>query len=251
VAAVTLLVGLLLGLWIMRIIEQSTRRADLLAELAATRAELETVSREAGTVAERERLAREIHDTLAQGFTSVLLLLAAAETALEADPRAALRHLHRARDTARDNLAEARALVATSTPPDLTRTSLPEALRRIVDRASAAPGGPRAVLVVDGTPRGLPTEHEVALLRTTQEALTNVWRHADATRVDVRLAYGPGGVSLRVRDDGRGFDPQALRDGYGLVGMRARATRVGGAVSLTAAPGAGVAVRFDVPVAGE
>jgi hypothetical protein len=96
-----------------------------------------------------------------------------------------------------------------------------------------------AQLVVTGIPRGLPAEREVALLRVTQEALTNVRRHAAASRVEVDLAYRPDGVSLRVCDDGCGFDPDAPRSGDGLAGMRARATRVGGVVSVTAAPGAG------------
>jgi signal transduction histidine kinase len=244
--AVTLAVGLLLGLWIVNIIEQSRRRADLLAELAATRAELEAANRQAGVIAERERLAHEIHDTIAQGCTSVLLLLEAAESALEADPAKAARYLRRAQETTRDNLAEARALVAALTPPDLSNTSLPEALRRIVERAGLTPG-PAAELLVTGTPRGLPAEREVALLRVTQEALTNVRRHADATRVEVGLAYDADGVRLRVCDDGRGFDPDAPRSGDGLAGMRARATRVGGVVSVTAAPGAGAVVRFDLP----
>jgi signal transduction histidine kinase len=248
VGVVSLVIALLLGLWIARIIRQSGRRAELVAELAATRAELVAVSREAGVLTERERLAREIHDTLAQGFTSVLLLLEAAETALESDSAAARRHLARARETARENLAEARALVAALTPPDLSRTSLPDALRRIVERADAEPGL-RAVLEVTGTPYGLPAEIEVALLRAAQEALTNVRRHSGASRVDVTLGYGVGGVGLRIRDDGRGFDATALSEGgYGLAGMRARADRIGGAVSIEAAPGRGVSIRVDVPV---
>jgi signal transduction histidine kinase len=245
-SAVTLAVGLLLGLWIVNIIEQSQRRADLLAELAATRAELDAANREAGIIAERERLAHEIHDTIAQGCTSVLLLLEAGESAVDSDPVKAMRYLRRAQETTRDNLAEARALVAALTPPELSSTSLPEALRRIVERAGFTPG-PAAELVVSGTPRGLPAEREVAMLRVTQEALTNVRRHAAATRVEVDLAYRPECVSLRVCDDGRGFDPDAPRSGDGLAGMRARATRVGGVVSVTAAPGAGAVVRFDLP----
>jgi signal transduction histidine kinase len=248
-AGVSLVVALLLGLWIERIIGQSRRRAALLAELAATRAELATVSREAGVLAERERLAREIHDTLAQGFTSVLLLLEAIGAELGADPAAARRHLDRARDTARENLAEARALVAALAPPDLTRTSLPEALRRLVARADAEPGL-TAALSVTGTPRGLPAEHEVALLRAGQEALANVRRHAGASRVEVTLGYREDRVSLRVRDDGCGFDPAApvRADGYGLAGMRARASQIGGTVHVTAAPGAGVTVCMEIPV---
>jgi signal transduction histidine kinase len=247
VMSVTL--ALALGLWITRIIRQSRHRAQLVAELAETRAELAAVSREAGALAERERLAYEIHDTLAQGFTSVLLLLEAVAAALPADPEAACRHLDRARDTVRENVAEARALVAVLTPPDLVRTSLPEALRRLVERIGAE-AGPRVELAVTGTPRGLPTEHEVALLRMAQESLANVRRHAAAGQVEVSLAYERDRVSLRVRDDGRGFDPAVPRDGYGLAGIHARAQRIGGAVTVDTAPGAGVVVRVDIPAAG-
>jgi signal transduction histidine kinase len=246
--AVSLLFSLLLGLWISRIIRQSKARAELAAELAATRAELAALSHEAGVRAERERLASEIHDTLAQGFTSVLLLLEAMETALDTDPAAARRHLDRARETARENLAEARAFVAALSPPDLGRTSLPEALRRLVERAGVE-SELVAGLAVTGDPHGLPAEHEVALLRAAQEALTNVRRHASASRVDVTLGYEPDAVRLRVRDDGCGFDPDAAANGgYGLAGMRARAARIGGAVNVLAAPGVGVAVCFEVPV---
>jgi signal transduction histidine kinase len=243
VAAVSLVVALLLGLWIGRIVAQSRRRAELLAELAATRATLEQVSHEAGVLAERERLAREIHDTLAQGFTSVLILLEATQAA---DLETVRRLVDRARETARENLAEARALVATLTPPDLSQTSLPEALRRLVDRATVQ-SGPQVELSVTGAPRGLPTEHETALLRTAQEALTNVRRHAGADRVSVSLGYGAGRVILRVSDDGCGFDPAVTAGGYGLEGMRARAAHIGGAVTVDAAPGLGVTVRLEVP----
>ena len=246
---VSMAFAMALGLWIARIIRQSRRRAELVAELAETRAELAEVSREAGALAERERLAHDIHDTLAQGFTSVLLLLEAARSALPDDPDTACRHLDRARDTARENLAEARALVAALTPPDLLRTSLPEALRRLVERVGTETG-PRAELAVTGPPRGLPTEHEVALLRMAQESLANVRRHAAADRVEVSLVYEPDRVSLRVRDDGRGFDPAARPDGYGLAGIHARALRIGGTASVEAAPGSGVLVRVDVPAAG-
>jgi signal transduction histidine kinase len=248
VGVVSLVIALPLGLWIARIIRQSSQRAALVNELEATRAELATMSRAAGALAERERLAREIHDTLAQGFTSVLLLLEATETSLESDAPAARRHLGRAQQTVRENLAEARALVAAMTPPDLSRTSLPDALQRIVERAGAETR-PLVVLAVAGTPYGLPTEAEVALLRTAQEALSNVRRHSGASRADVTLEYGPDGVSLRVCDDGRGFDSTMPCDGgYGLAGMRARAEQIGGLVCIDTAPGRGVTVRIDVPV---
>lgn len=116
ITGVGLVVALALGTWITRIIEQSRQRAQLVADLAATRAELAEVSRRAGAMAERERLAHDVHDTLAQGFTSVLLLLAAAETA--PDLAIARHHIDRARSTARENLAEARALIAGGALPD-------------------------------------------------------------------------------------------------------------------------------------
>jgi signal transduction histidine kinase len=245
-SVVSLALALLLGLWIARIITQSRERAELIAELAATRAELAVVSRQAGALAERERLAHEIHDTLAQGYTSVLLLLDAARLALSSEPAAAAGHLDRAEETARENLFEARALVAALIPPELTGTSLPEALRRLVERAEVQ-SSPRAELTVTGTPRGLPAEHEVALLRVVQESLTNVRRHAGATSVSVRLAYEADRVTLRVRDDGCGFDPSLPPDGHGLAGIRARAQRIGAVARIDAAVGSGVTVSVDVP----
>jgi signal transduction histidine kinase len=245
VVSVAVAVGI--GLWIARIIRQSRQRAELIAQLAETRAQLAVVSREAGALAERERLSREIHDTLAQGFTSVLLLLEAARPALAGAPSAAA-YVEQAQDTARENLAEARSLVAALAPPDLAGTSLPEALRGLVERVGSD-SGPAAELAITGTPRRLPTEHEVALLRMAQESLTNVRRHAGATRVEVALVYETDRVSLRVSDDGKGFDPAAPQQGYGLAGIRARAHGIGGAATIETAPGAGVVVRIDVPAA--
>lgn len=245
-APLLLVATVLLGLWIDRIIRQSQQRAALVAELSGTREELAAVSRAAGVLAERERLAHEIHDTLAQGFASVLVLLEAVEAAIEADPAAARRHIGLARTTARENLAEARALVAALAPPDLTQVSLPEALRRLVERADAKEGL-RATLLVTGTPLALPPEHEMTLLRAAQESLTNVRRHARASRVELQLAYAPEGVRMRVHDDGRGFDPaQAQQHGYGLAGMRSRVSQLGGTMHVRAAPGQGATICIDV-----
>jgi signal transduction histidine kinase len=242
-AAVGLAIATGIGVWISRIIDQSKQRAQLVAELAAARAELARVNREAGALAERERLARDIHDTLAQGFASVLLLLEAADAA--SDLAIARSHLDRARHHAQENLAEARALVAELTPPALRDASLPEALRHVVHRL-----GPelslQPTLSITGSPRVLPADQEVVLLRVTQEALTNVRKHAAASRVDIDLSYGDGGVTLTVSDDGRGFDPQAATDGFGLAGMRDRVAEVGGALKLSAAPAAGASIRVEL-----
>ncbi|HEU5109515.1 MAG TPA: sensor histidine kinase, partial [Micromonosporaceae bacterium] len=211
-----LVIALLLGLWITRIIEQSRDRAALVAELAAARQDLAAVSEQAGALAERARVAREIHDTLAQGFASVLLQLEALETELGGDPEAARRHLGAAQRTARANLAEARALVGALTPPDLRATSLVEALRRLVERTGPELGV-EIGFAVDGTPRAVPANQEVVLFRATQEALTNVGRHSGAHRAEVRLGFAGSGVSLTVCDDGRGFPPGNGSGGFGLA----------------------------------
>lgn len=243
----TLAGSVLLGTWITRIIQQSVERADVIAELQRTRAELATVSHEAGVLAERERLAREIHDTLAQGFTSVLMLVDLAESDVDTDPAAARRRLAVARDTARQNLAEARSLVAALTPVDLQAAPLPQAVGRLVDRFGGEAGLP-ATVEVAGEPRPLPANQEVVLLRAAQEALANVRRHAGRCRVAVGLRYGPDGTELTVADDGAGFVPDGTpAAGYGLAGMRRRVEEVGGTLRVRSEPACGTTVRVTVP----
>jgi signal transduction histidine kinase len=187
-------------------------------------------------LAERERLAREIHDTLAQGFTSVVVLLELAESEVDTDPAAARQRLATARATARQNLAEARALVAALSPADLQVAPLPEAIGRLVDRFGAETGL-AARLSVSGEPRSLPANEEVVLLRSAQEALANVRKHAGAGRVEVSLDSTGTRTSLAVADDGAGFDPAAPTGGYGLAGMRRRVEEIGGTLSIHSGPG--------------
>jgi len=219
--------AVLFGFWMYSIIGQSIDRRTVIDELERTRQELATVSHRAGVLAERERLAREIHDTVAQGFTSVVVLLELAESDVDTDPAAARQRLATARETARQNLAEARALVAALTPVDLQAAPLPEAIGRLVDRFTAETGLP-ARLTVTGEPRALPANTEIVLLRAAQEALTNVRKHAGAGQVEVTL----DGTVLAVSDDGAGFDPAAPTGGYGLAGMRRRVEEIGGTVSI-------------------
>lgn len=239
--AIIMVFSLGMGGFIMRIIEQSRERATLIGELQQARDELARVSREAGTFAERERLAHEIHDTLAQGFTSIVLLAQTAGAVLGDDAHPARRHVSAIEETARENLAEARALVAELAPPSLATGSLPAALGRLVDRL-AAEVGLAASFHVDGHPRSLGANEEVALLRAVQEALTNVRRHARARTVEVILRYGAADVCVQVRDDGCGFDANAPASGYGLAGMRARLEQLGGSARVRTAPGAGTTV---------
>jgi signal transduction histidine kinase len=234
-----------IGVTMERIAQQSEQRAALIAELEASRTEVAALSREAGVTAERERLAGEIHDTLAQGFTSILTLVQAATATLRADPDLAEEHLRLAADTARENLGEARALVGALTPAALGTATLVEALRRQADRV-AAECGITVAFDVTGDPGALPMPVEVVLLRTAQEALANVRKHSRATTATLLLTAGEDTIGLVVTDDGVGFDPEAPVDGFGLAGMRARAEQIGGSVAVRSGP-AGTSVWVEVP----
>jgi signal transduction histidine kinase len=234
------------GNYVYKIIHQSSERAALIAQLEATQAQLADVSREAGALAERQRLAGEIHDTLAQGFSSILMLIQAAEVQLEDAPGTARRQLQLAGQTARENLAEARSLVSNLTPAQLQAGTLEDALRRITERAGAELGI-SAGFATSGEGRPLPAAKEVVLLRTGQEALANVRKHAAAQNVTVRLSYAGYLVRLEVTDDGDGFDPGQVNGGYGLSGMRSRVDEVGGSVAVRSAPAEGTSVVVEVP----
>ncbi|WP_436527366.1 sensor histidine kinase [Actinoplanes sp. HUAS TT8] len=238
ISAISAMAGIWLGMWIIRVIQQSTERAKLIAELEASRAEVQRLSHEAGVTAERTRLAGEIHDTLAQGFTSIITLIQASDPELR-DERLAL-----AVRTAKENLAESRAIVAALSPSALA-SGLLDSVRRQASRFTEETGVP-AGFRVTGEPRDLPTPVEVVLLRATQEALTNVRRHAHANEVAVLLAYSPVSARVVVRDDGRGFDPDGT-DGFGLPGMRQRAEQVGGTLTVRSDPDTGTTIELEVP----
>ena len=246
-AVLTAAFSVAFGVWVFRIIAQSYERASLISELGQTRAELAQANRKAGVLAERQRLSGEIHDTVAQGFTSIIMLLQAADADVGREPAAARRHLALALQTARENLAEARALVAALAPAGLEPGALDGALRRLTD---AVPGhlGPPASFEVTGPAVPLPRAAEVMLLRVGQEALANVRQHAGARQAQVRLRYGEGHVSLEVTDDGVGFDPGQPAGGAGLPGMRARAEEAGGRLEVRSSPGGGTTVSVVVPV---
>lgn len=238
-----LMFAVVLGTYITRIVEQSRRRADLIAELERTRGELAAANRQAGMMAERQRLANEIHDTLAQGFTSVLMLVQAAESALTRDEASVRRHLASAERTARENLAEARSLVAALQPAPLQDATLADAVRRI-SQAFADEQGIAVAVQVQGEPRLLAAAEEVVVVRATQEALANVRKHAAARRVDIVLTYTADAVALTVHDDGAGFDLDTLSgtEGFGIRGIRARLVEVGGALTVHSATGEGTTV---------
>lgn len=243
---VALLFAVTLGLWITQVAEQSEERAELVEQLQDAQAALAEQHHAAGVVAERERLAQEIHDTLAQGFTSVVMLAQSAAADLDrADPDAARMRIGLVERTARDNLAEARALVAAFVPVALDGATLGQALRRLADRFHAETGVTVDLDVAD-PPRHLPRDVEVVLLRAAQEALANVRRHAHASRVLLRLDAGDGTAELEVLDDGRGIVPGS-REGIGLRGMRERVSAGGGDVLLAPDPAGGTRLLVRVP----
>src|SRR5699024_4715060 len=186
---------------------ESEHRRQLIEELVAARDELAVAERTAGTLAERDRLASEIHDTLTQGLSSIQLLLRAAERSLSQDPDTAMGHITNARSVAQDNLAEARRFVHELSPPDLAAGSLPSALERLCTETEATTTGLRCRFELVGTAVKLSTQYEVTLLRIAQSALANTAQHAAADEAILTLQYPGNAVLLRISDDGVGFDP--------------------------------------------
>src|SRR6266545_886265 len=231
------------------IVRQSRERQRLLEQLQATRAELAAAERHSGMLEERQRLARDIHDTLSQGFASVVLLLEAAEESL-ATGRPVDHHIAQALRSARDNLAESRRVVWALRPRPLAERSLPQALEELTGRL-AEETGLQAETVLTGTARPLPAQVEEALLRIGQEALANVRKHAAASQVTLTLSYLDDAATLDVHDDGVGFDQAAAEDvtgGLGLRAMRERAATLGGSLVVESAPGEGTTIAVELPV---
>lgn len=226
--------------------EQSEQRRRLIEALESTRQALAQAEREAGMLEERARLSREIHDTLAQGFTSIVMQLETAETA--SDPA---RYVQQAKKTARANLTEARRLVWALRPEQFEQGSLRMALERIGAHWANECGIPLR-FTVTGTPVALDAATETALLRALQEGLHNVRKHAGAKEVKVTLSYIGHEVALDIRDDGRGFDlKRTCDDGrFGLRGMQERVARLGGSVALESEVGEGTTLSVTLPVRG-
>ncbi|MFD7298966.1 sensor histidine kinase [Streptomyces sp. NPDC059897] len=232
---------------------QAARQRRLIDDLIRTRRELAASERREGTLAERQRLSMEIHDTLAQGLSSQQMLLQAAERVWEADPGKARAHVGTAASIAEHNLTEARRFVHDLAPADLA-SGLTEALRAVASRES----GDRIAVQVrvddDGRADRLPDRVQSALLRIAQGALANVREHSGAGSAVITLTLLDDQVVLDVADDGRGFDPAALPSGasgvrgHGIPAIRARVRQLGGRLSLESAPGEGAVVSAAIPL---
>ena len=236
----------LLAFFIGAIVRESERRQRLILALQAAQSELATAERRAGMLAERQRLAGEIHDTLAQGFTSIVMHLEAAEQAIGQDDATVQKHLDRARRTARASLEQARRVVNDLMPEPLEQSSLPEALARVAAQWSGQNDIPCTVTCT-GDCLPLPPNIEVILLRATQEALNNVAKHARASQVSITLSYMPDVVMLDVQDDGAGMAP-GQDGGVGLNAMRRRLAQVDGSLAIESAPGEGTTLVVTIPL---
>ena len=259
--AVSALVVVLITYAFNVIARVSAEREELIEELVTTQEALALKEREAGIVQERQRLAHEIHDTVAQSMSSIQMLLHAAERDLEKtsltdeELAAPLRRIEVARRSASDNLAETRAMIAALTPAPLSETSLPEALDRIASSFGYA-GDVAFEITTDGEPRRLPMRIEAGLLRIAQGAMSNVVKHAGASKARVTLTFAPDEIRLDVVDNGNGFDVGAVPQrpsGLGHIGidaMRTRAEELGGELIVESAPGGPTAVSVAIPDSG-
>jgi signal transduction histidine kinase len=277
--------------------EQNDRRKEALADLSEANRKLEatlaenaglheqlvTQAREAGVYDERQRMAREIHDTLAQSLAGIITQLQAADqVGRDAERR---RHLDAALRLARESLSEARRSVHALRPEPLQGGRIEEALTVVTERWSAL-HGIAATLTMTGTARPVPPEAELALLRTAQEALANVAKHARASRVGLTLSYFEDQITLDVRDDGVGFAPavpgtpgtgasvasapsteefrnwgavpadpvgaagdSSLNGGFGLTAMRERVEGLAGTLEIESEPGTGTSISASIPLA--
>ncbi|MEU6282747.1 sensor histidine kinase [Streptomyces sp. NPDC047028] len=239
-------VGVLIGLWARAVVEQSSERAVLIDELRRAQAELSQAHQRQGAADERERMAREIHDTLAQGFASIVVLAEAARAGLAGDPGRSARQLRSIESTARENLAEARALVGSGGRPDAV-ASVAATLRRVLERFAEDTG---LTVTAELDDPDCDQQTRIALLRCTQESLANVRKHARAATVGVVLARRPYGVELEVTDDGAGFSVGEPSAGFGLDGMRRRLAELGGRLTVTSSVGDGTRVLAVIPAEG-
>ncbi|MET1052808.1 MAG: sensor histidine kinase [Mycetocola sp.] len=237
--------SLAIGLWITNIAEYGEERQRLLDDLRSAQGELEAMNRDAGATAERERIARDIHDTIAQSLTSVVML---AQRARLEQP-VADSTLELIESTARDALSEARALVTANAGLPATDASLADTIARLGERFSRETG---VAVTTTAQLAELPRDIEVVLLRCTQEGLANVRKHAGARTASVTVVQSDVAVRLRVTDDGRGLDGYQPGDderGFGLTGMRDRVGLVGGELTVTdASTGSGTELTVDIPL---
>lgn len=234
---------------------QAVRQRELIDDLLRTRRELAATERREGTLAERQRLSMEIHDTLAQGLSSQQMLLQAADRTWDADPATARRHVRTATGIAERNLAEARRFVHDLAPADLAEGGGLEAALHALAARETAQGRLTVRCHVEGEQRTAPPDRvQSALLRIAQGALANVKEHAHATKAALTLTRLDDRIVLDIADNGQGFAPAGRSGpaggvrGHGLPAMRARLRQLGGTLTIESAPGEGTVLSAAVPL---
>lgn len=242
-----LVVGIVAWSSFVRTVEENTELTRVIDELRTTRADLAASERDKGVLEERTRVAGEIHDTLAQGFTSIVMLSRSLKRSGIVDPA-----LDDIETVASDNLQSARRLVAAMGPPELDSASLPDAIERHISTTTADPTVVHYEVI--GEPRQLGSAADVALIRMLQETLLNVRAHAGASQVHVTLSYLDTCAVLDVVDDGKGFEVGSTTDrgdltgGQGLWAIRHRVESLGGSFDIESAAGSGTAVSAQIPI---
>lgn len=242
-----LIISTIIGAFIASIIKQSTDRQRLIDELTRSRADLMRVEREAGRLTERQRLARDIHDTLAQHFTSIIMHLSAAK---HSNPESVQSAVQQAENAAREGLAEIRRIVWDMQPEQIEKASLIEAIEELAARWSAE-NSVQVKMAVTGTPRSLTSSAETALLRISQEAMHNINKHAQAKNVNITFSFMEDIFVMDIADDGLGFEPSKIKNGFGMKTMRDRAEELSGILTIESERGTGTAIAVSIPISEE
>jgi signal transduction histidine kinase len=246
IEGISLVFSLALGLWITSISAQSHERQRLIEQLELAQEQVAALSRDAGASGERERLAREIHDTLAQDLTGLVLTAQRGLRELKSGNNAAAeKQLDVLEENARHALTETRALVASGAAVGVDGGGLVISLRRLTERFERETGIRVRVTAPDTAP--LDRDSEVVLLRCAQEALANVRKHSSAKTASVALSVHDGTVDLSITDDGAGFDLSKSSPGFGLSGLRDRLALAHGTLAVTASSGGGTTLVATVP----
>jgi signal transduction histidine kinase len=253
IEGISVVFSLAMGTWIANIADAGARQRRLLLELTEAQDELAAAHRDAGSASERERLAREIHDTIAQSLTSLVMLAQRTRSQLAelpGDTSAVADSVDLIESTGRDALTESRALVASMAPVRVGDADLAHTVARLAERFERETGI-RVTVGLEGADRGLDRALEVVLLRCAQEGLANVRKHSAAAAAGITIQGAPGEVILTVSDDGRGlggYHPE-VENGFGLSGMRDRVALVGGRLDLaTGENGTGTVLRVALPL---
>lgn len=239
-----LIISTLIAAFITSIIKQSTDRQRLIDELTRSRANLMRAEREAGQLTERQRIVRDIHDSLAQHFTSIIMHLSAAK---HSNPESVQAAVQQADIAAREGLNEIRRIVWDMQPDQFEKASLVEAVEELAARWSAE-NNIQVKMKVTGTPRPLKSPAETALLRISQEAMQNINKHAQAKNVNITFSFMEDIFVMDIADDGISFDPSKFKNGFGMKTMRDRAEELNGTLTIESEQGTGTAIAVSIPI---